>query len=179
MTLFQKQYRVETTRLTNWDYRNPGWYFVTLCTKGKKYTLGSLVDDHIVLSEARTIAEHELSVAATHYSDVLIDCAVVMPNHVHALIVIGGLHRYSPESAIAEFVNAGPHGRPSLATIVGGYKSAVTRHCYQDGIRSFEWQSRFHDRILGSNAAVTAVREYIRRNPENWGQDPDNIRLAG
>jgi hypothetical protein len=42
------------------------------------------------------------------------------------------------------------------------------------GISAFHWQPRFHDRILGSNAAVDAVRHYIHQNPENWLEDPDN-----
>jgi putative transposase len=119
------------------------------------------------------IAERELSVTASHYSNVSIDCAVVMPNHVHVVIVIEGLHQYSPTSAVIESLNAGPTGRPTLAAIVGGYKSAVTRHCHSQGIPKFQWQARFYDRILSSNVAVTAVREYIRRNPENWTQDPE------
>jgi REP element-mobilizing transposase RayT len=172
VTLFQKRYRVETARLADWDYRAAGWYFVTICTKGKKCTLGSVIDARIVLSPAGTIAEHEVSVAAAHHAHVSIDCVVVMPNHVHAIIVIGGLHRYSPASA-TESARVKPCGPPTLATIVGGYKSAVTRHCHLQGIRTFQWQPRFHDRILGSNAAVTAVRDYIRRNPENWSKDPE------
>ena len=173
VTLFQKRYRVETARLASWDYRATGWYFVTICIKGKKFTLGSVIDGQIVLSHAGTIAEHELSVTVAHYSNVSIDCAVVMPNHVHAIIVIGGLDQYSPMSATIESDRADPCERPTLAAIVGGYKSAVTRHCKLQGIPNFQWQARFHDRILASNAAVTAVREYIRRNPENWTRDPE------
>ncbi len=173
VTLFQKRSRVETARLAGWDYRTAGWYFVTICTESKKCTLGSVIDGQIALSQAGTIAEHELSVTVAHYSNVSIDCAVVMPNHVHAIIVIGGPHQYSPTSAMIESDRAEPCEQPTLAAIVGGYKSAVTRHCKLQGIQNFQWQARFHDRILGSNAAVTAVREYIRRNPENWAGDPE------
>jgi REP element-mobilizing transposase RayT len=174
VTLFQKRYRVETARLAGWDYRTAGWYFVTICTESKKCTLGSVIDGQIALSYAGTIAEHELSVTVAHYSNVSIDCAVVMPNHVHAIIVIGGLHQHSPTSAVIEAARAAPCEQPTLAAIVGGYRSAVTRHCKLQGVLNFHWQTRFHDRILGSNAAVTAVREYIRRNPENWTRDPEN-----
>jgi REP element-mobilizing transposase RayT len=175
VTLFQKRYRVETARLPSWDYRAAGWYFVTICTENKKCTLGSVSDGCIVLSHGGTIAEHELSVTASHYSNVSIDSAVVMPNHVHAIIVIDGLHQYSPASAVIQSNNAGPSGRPTLAAIVGGYKSAVTRHCRREGIPNFQWQPRYYDQILDSNAAVAAVREYIRRNPENWMQDSECV----
>ena len=173
MTLFQERYRIETPRLAGWDYRAAGWYFVTICTESKKCTLGSAIDGQIALSQAGIIAEHELSVAVVHYSNVSIDCAVVIPNHVHAIIVIGGLHQYSPTSEVIEAARADPCEQSTLAAIVGGYKSSVTRHCKLQGVRNFQWQARFHDRILGSNAAVAAVREYIRRNPENWTRDPE------
>jgi putative transposase len=177
VTLFQKQYRVETARLADWDYSAAGWYFITVCTKDKKCTLGSVIDGQMGLSRAGRIAEHELSIAVAHHSDVSIDCAVVMPNHIHALFVIGGLHRYSPDSAIAESVRNEVSGRPTLGMIVGGYKSAVTRQCHLQGLRRFQWQDRFYDRILGSNAAVKTVREYILQN-QKTGKKILNFRRS-
>ncbi len=169
MTLFRSQYRVETARFADWDYRSGGWYFITLCTKDKECSLGSMAGGKIVLSPAGTIAEREISSIAKHHSNVWIDISVVMPNHVHAIIVIDGIHQYSPDSRSVDHQPGA-----SLATIVGGYKATVTRRCRLEGIQDFQWQPRFHDRILGSNAAVEAVREYIRKNPENWQEDPDN-----
>ena len=169
MTLFRSQYRVETARFADWDYRSGGWYFITLCTKDKKCSLGSIVGAKIVLFPAGQIAECEISSIAKHHANVSIDTSVVMPNHVHAIIVIDSLHQYSPDSK-----SAGHQAGASLATIVGGYKAAVTRMCRLEGIPDFQWLPRFHDRILGSNAAVEAVRQYIRQNPENWQEDPDN-----
>jgi REP element-mobilizing transposase RayT len=169
VTLFGNQYRVETARFADWDYRSGGWYFVTICTKGKKCSLGSMIGGEIVLSPAGIIADREISSIAKHNSNVSTDISAVMPNHVHAIIVIDGLHQYSPDSK-----SVGHHPGASLATIVGGYKAAVSRMCRLEGIPDFQWQPRFHDRILGSNAAVEAVRQYIRQNPENWQEDPDN-----
>ena len=169
MTLFRNQYRVETARFADWDYRSGGWYFVTLCTKDKKCLLGSSVGGKIVLSPAGIIAEREIPFISQHHANIWIDTSVVMPNHVHVIIVIDGLHRYSPDSK-----SAGHQAGASLATIVGGYKAAVTRVSRLEGIPDFQWQPRFHDRILGSNAAVEAVRHYIRENPANWLEDPDN-----
>jgi REP-associated tyrosine transposase len=169
VTLFRNQYRVETARFANWDYRSGGWYFVTICTKDKVCSLGSAVDGEITLSRAGTIAEGKLFALATHYSSLRIDTFVVMPNHVHAIIVSDGLHQYSPDSMSAGFRPGG-----SLGEIVGGYKAGVSRTCHAQGISDFQWQPRFYDRILGSNAAVDAVRLYILQNPGNWQDDPDN-----
>jgi putative transposase len=177
VTLFENKFRVETTRLPGWDYRSPGWYFVTICTKDKRSSLGNIADGDVMLSPAGMVAEEEMKKLSNHYSNVSVDRFVVMPNHVHAIIVIDGQHRYSPNPAV--YQNSAPLAQGplpgSLSAIVRGYKAGVSRICRNQGIRGFEWQTRFHDRILPSNAAVNMVRDYIDKNPENWRDDPDHV----
>jgi putative transposase len=175
MTLFQGRYRVESTRLVDWDYSSRGWYFVTLCTRDKECSLADWVNGEIVLSAAGVIAEVEMKVISIHYSNVIIDQYVVMPNHVHAIIVIAGRHLHSPGHGV--FQPSQTH-QPSISTVIGGYKAGVTRKCHSQGIQDFCWQSRFHDRILRSNASVNAVRDYIDHNPQNWLEDPNNLSSA-
>ena len=170
MALFQNQYRVESTRLADWDYSR-GWYFVTVCTKEKKCSLGQAVDGQIMPSAAGLVAEAEMKAVATHYSNVIIDRYVVMPNHVHAIIVIEGGHAYSPVETRLAASPVGAHGR--LPNIVGGYKAGVSRICHAR-LLGFAWQARFHDHILRSNVSVNSVRDYIDHNPQNWLLDPDN-----
>ena len=88
---------------------------MTVCTKDKSGSLGSVVDGKIMLSPAATIAEREMSSIASHYSNVSIDVSVIMPNHVHAIVVIDGPHQYSPDSKSVGFQPG-----VSLATIVRG-----------------------------------------------------------
>jgi len=177
MTLFENRYRVESTRLTAWDYSLRGWYFVTLCTEDKKCSLGRTANGQIVLSDAGRIAETEMKAVSSHYVNVVIDRYVVMPNHVHALIVIEGDHIYSPVETRLAASPARTHGL--LSQIVGSYKAGVSRICHAKGISGFAWQSRFHDHVLRSNASVNAVREYIEHNPRNWLEDPDNPGTTG
>lgn len=170
MTLFQKQFRVETARRSGWDYSSRGWHFVTICTKGKTCSLGSVDDGRIVLSRAGAIAEAEMRHLAEHDSNMTVDRFVAMPNHVHAIVVIEGEHAYSP----AKGDGASPVStKRSLEDVVGGYKSGVSRHCHAAGIVNFAWQERFHEHILRSNTAVNGVRDYIDQNPANWAHDPD------
>jgi REP element-mobilizing transposase RayT len=111
-----------------------------------------------------------------HYVNVVIDRYVVMPNHVHAIVVIEGAHVYSlVETGLAPSP-ARRHGR--LAQIVGSYKAGVSRLCHAMGLSDFAWQARFHDHILRSNASLNAVRDYIDHNPQNWLLDPDNSDSA-
>jgi putative transposase len=175
MTLFQDRYRVESARLVDWDYSSRGWYFVTLCTRDKECSLAHSVNGGIVLSDAGVIAEIEMKAISIHYSNVIIDRYVVMPNHVHTIVVVDGRHLHSPGHGV--FQPTQTH-QPSISVVIGGYKAGVTRKCHSQGIQDFCWQSRFHDRILRSNASVNAVRDYIDRNPQNWLEDPNNLSSA-
>lgn len=106
-----------------------------------------------------------------HYNAVSLDSHIVMPNHVHAVVCIDGIHAHSPEGAIEEWrikLESDSRHLPSLGSIIAGYKSAVARKCHAVGIASFAWQARFYDHIIRGNHAVAAVREYIRNNPQNW-----------
>ncbi len=163
MALFQNRYRVESTRLEGWDYSSRGWYFVTVCTKDKKCSLGTALRDQIALSDAGVIAAVEMKAISIHYSNVILDRYVVMPNHVHAIIVIDGCHMYSPGHIVLQPTPT--CSKPSISAVIGGYKAGVSRKCRSQGIQDFHWQSRFHDHILRSNASVNAVRDYIDRNP--------------
>jgi REP element-mobilizing transposase RayT len=168
MALFRSQYRVKSARLENWDYSAAGWYFVTICTHKKACSMGRSDYRTIVLSEAGLIAATEMELVSGHYSNVLVDRFVIMPNHLHAIIVIEGPAVFAPSELKPGRVAV------SLSTIVGSYKAGVRRICGIRGILNFEWQMRFHDHILRSNASLNSVRDYIDHNPQNWLDDPDN-----
>ena len=87
MALFHNRYRAESARLASWDYSR-GWYFVTISTENKKCFLGHAVNGQVMLSNAGLIAEAEMKAVSSHQSNVIIDRYVVMPNHVHAVVVI-------------------------------------------------------------------------------------------
>jgi putative transposase len=178
MTLYKNAYRVETARLRDWDYRSPGWYFVTICTNAHRCTLGEISDGKIDLSAAGQIAKAELVRMPTHYANVCLDAYVIMPNHVHAIVILEDHHQFIPdamprndhERGSAPFVAR----LPSLSDVVGSYKAGVTRQCRVSGDHYFAWQPRFHDHILRGKASVAAVRDYIQNNPANWTKDAEN-----
>ena len=169
MTLYKKTYRVESTRSSRWDYRLPGWYFVTICTERHTCYFGEIVEAEMCLLRAGQIAHSGLLDLSKHYSNVKLDVFIVMPNHIDAIIVLEGAHYYSPDENIK---NAGLNGI-SLGNVVGSYKAGVTRECREAGI-PIVWQPRFYDHILRSQSSLAAVRSYIRNNPANWSRDPEN-----
>ncbi len=176
-----KGHRIETTRLRKWDYRWRGWYFVTMCTRQHACTLGKVSGVHVELSPIGLAAASALKGLPDHYSTVSVDCYVVMPNHVHAIIVLEGLHVFSPGARIpprverSDFPMCSPKAH-SLSSVVRAYKAGVSRWCRANGYEWFARQQGFYERILRSNASVNAVRDYIRRNPANWFLDRDHPR---
>ena len=61
-------------------------------------------------------------------------------------------------------------GKNTISSIIGGYKSAVTKHAHRLGIE-FEWQSRFHDHIIRNDAEYQRINDYIENNPQKWNDD--------
>ena len=85
---FQNKYRIPSARLQNWDY---GWnaaYFITICTQNRECDFGRIVDDQMILSEIGTIVQYHWNLIPTHFPFVELSDFVVMPNHVHGIILI-------------------------------------------------------------------------------------------
>jgi putative transposase len=179
MTLYQNKYRIESARLQGWNYGTPGWYFVTMCVRNHACSFGEITNSIVQLSPAGRIAKLELLNLPGLYQDVSIDRFIVMPNHVHMIVMIGGEHRFSPNPrrSADPSVNVGlivlPPKSVSLSSVVGSYKSGVTRLCHEKGL-DFAWQPRFHDHIIRTDASLNAMRDYIENNPANWSKDQEN-----
>ena len=75
-------------RMPDYDYSVPGWYFITICVKNRQCVFGDVVDGKMVLSRFGYIAKQSLKDVPKHYKHVRLDSYIVMPNHVHVIIVI-------------------------------------------------------------------------------------------
>ena len=140
----------KSTRIPYYDYSNNNYYFVTICTFDKKCIFGSTKE----LSCYGKIAADSIMEIEKHYSDVRIEKFVVMPNHIHIIIVIDGDHHST-----------------DLNTIVGAYKSGVSRkiHAMDSLIRV--WQRSFHDHIIRDQKDYERIWSYIDTNPMRWDKD--------
>jgi REP element-mobilizing transposase RayT len=175
MTLFRDKYRVESARKPYWDYTLPAWYFVTICTKDRRIHFGRVINAAVRLSAVGAHAVACWQKIPAHHRNVTLDEFIVMPNHVHGIVVIGGPERL-PELRKREKIKrvqalSSVHPEPgSLGAVVGSFKAAVTYWCRIQHLE-FGWQARFHDRIIRGKNSLRAVREYIRDNPVNWEKD--------
>ncbi len=109
-----------------------------------------------------------------------------MPNHIHGILILDGngnndgdgnvetTHALSLQSPTKQqtigqqrFQN---QGKNTISSIIGGYKSAVTKHANRLGFE-FAWQSRFHDHIIRNDDEYERIKQYIINNPAKWGDD--------
>jgi putative transposase len=75
-------------RLKGYDYAQPGAYFVTICTADRQPILGEIVNGAMRLSAAGRIVEQEWRRLVRHFPNIRLDAYVIMPNHLHGIIVI-------------------------------------------------------------------------------------------
>jgi len=172
---FQNKYRIASTRLQQWDY---GWrasYFVTMCTKNRDWYFGEVINGKMKLSEIGIIANALWLGIKNHAKNVELGEFVIMPDHVHGILILNNDFKVavntSPALSLSQktigqqrFQN---QGKNTLSSIVGSYKSAVTRLCNKSDLK-FAWQPSFHDRIIRDEVSFQRISAYIIRNPINW-----------
>jgi REP element-mobilizing transposase RayT len=88
MALFKNKYRIQSTRLRDWDYSNAGLYFVTIVTKNRVCYFGNIENGDMHLNELGKIAKQCFEKIPEHFPFVMLDVFVIMPNHVHGIIII-------------------------------------------------------------------------------------------
>jgi REP element-mobilizing transposase RayT len=170
-----------STRLRGYDYAQAGAYFVTLCVAGRLSLLGQVTAGEIHLSPAGTMVAEVWSGLDRHYP-VGVDAFVVMPTHVHGILVLG-------EDCDGDGLRHGstaPAPSLSLSTLVQRFKT-FTQHEYGRGVASQGWprysgrlwQQRFYDHVVRSERDLAAIREYIANNPLQWQLDRENPERLG
>lgn len=173
---YLNKYRVNSTRLKYWDYSNPGMYFVTICTKNFRCWFGDIVEGEMMLNELGNIADYEWKKTGELRNNIILDEFVIMPNHIHGIICITDVETRRAVSLPENKNKFGPLKKGSLSTIIGSYKSAVTRSIRKHYNSNFKWQPRFYDHIIRDETALENIQHYIRQNPENWDKDKNLIQ---
>lgn len=181
MTQEFKGYRVESARYRDWDYRHNGYYFVTICTHERQPCFCTIEHEHIVLSALGQIVQRCWLSVPAHHVHVGIDAWVIMPNHVHGIIILdhGMAGPISLESAgaterIRTTAQAIAPKAGSLASVVRSFKAAVTKIAREQGCKWNGWQARYWDRIIRNDDELLRIREYIVHNPKKWELERDN-----
>ena len=250
---FKGKYRNESARLQNWDYGSNAAYFITICTKDREPYFGEIINGKMHVLPAGAIAHVLWYEIKNHAKNIELGEFVVMPNHVHGILILNGkndgvvgtthdddvsgtthdddvsgtthdddvvgtthdddvvgtthdddvvgtthdddvvgtTHALSlqqqsntipPVGAghalpqrVEPPINPGQkrfqnQGKNTVSSIIGSYKSAVTKYCNRLGL-NFAWQPRFYDHIIRNDKSFQKISEYIKNNPANWSGD--------
>ena len=185
---YQNKYRIPSARLQNWDYGWNGIYFIPICSKNRRHYFGEIVNGVMRLSNIGVIADifwHEIK---NHSKNIELDAFVVMPNHIHGILVLNGddggdddggrdvacnvstSNTSNMEFPKNEFMAKISPKSDTVGRITGSYKSAVTKHDHRLGYE-FQWQSRFYDHIIRNDREYDQIKNYIINNSINWHDD--------
>ena len=176
----EKYSKRKTIRLKQYDYSNNGWYFITICSYNRENIFGDYnknvgaalvsarnnVSTHMELSIIGQIIDKQWNDIKNQYGNIELGQYVIMPNHIHGIIIIN--NRAQTSSA------------PTISQIIRSFKSKCTNeyliYLKRNNIQMHVhiWQRSFYDHIIRNDKSLHKIREYIINNPLTWGTDNNN-----
>ena len=167
-------------RLKGYDYTQAGAYFVTICTQGRECLFGQVVEGKMRVNPFGEIVVWAWNDLPNHNPHVELDAFVVMPNHVHGIVLI-----------VDDLVGAGSEPAPTMAMVT------TRRHGLPEIVRQFKtfsarrinalrgtpgatvWQRNYYEHIIRNDHSLQRIREYITTNPLRWHLDRENVHATG
>jgi putative transposase len=161
--------RRRSLRLQAYDYAQAGAYFVMVCTQNRTCLFGEVTDGAMRLNSAGELAATVWNSMVERFPDIELDMFVVMPNHLHGIIVLSDSGRAATRAA------------PTVGDVVGAFKSLFTLR-FIEGVKSKRWpafdrrvwQRNYYEHVIRDERDLARVRRYIDENPLRWEFDQDN-----
>jgi putative transposase len=170
--------RRRSIRLVAYNYSLPGAYFVTICIKDRKSILGNIKNGNVDLSPIGEIAHQCWKEIPNHFNYVELDAYIVMPNHLHGIIILNkdcrGVQLNARKKKTSNFYKSISPERVTLSVIIRTYKAAVTTKCRKRKYHFLEWQRNYYEHIVRNEDVLSRIREYIVNNPLQWKFDKEN-----
>lgn len=171
-------------RLPQYDYTQAGGYFVTMCTFEHLCLFGKIQNCTLSLNDCGRIAHECWEKIPTIYSHIQLDEFIVMPNHIHGILIIDDKRRMKRDAQRGDQRNEGWANQreeerarqclaPTLGVVIGQFKSVVTKrmNALRDTPGTYVWQRNYHDHIIRDEMDLNRIRKYIRDNPREWKND--------
>ncbi len=201
MTYNPDHHHRRSIRLRDYDYSGAGAYFITICSWKKECLFGEIGDGEMLLNECGEFIMKCWDTIPAHFPHVETDEFIVMPNHVHGIIVlsdVGAQFIASSRKAAAENQGIPGEGAMNHAPTKGnGMKIGIINHAPTVGeiVRAFKarcthaittmrktsgvpvWQRNYYEHVIRNERELGAIREYIRLNPLKWNEDEESPGL--
>lgn len=147
----------QAMRLATWDYSQYGAYYITICTKDRmpifrRGAHGAPASAFPGLTQIGEITDRAILEIPAHYANVIVDQYVVMPNHIHMILVLkdGGRTLCAP----------------TISRVIRMLKETVTKRAGRP-----IWQRSYYDHIIRDEQDYLRIAQYIMTNPEKWHRD--------
>lgn len=154
-------HRRKRVRLEGYDYRQPGSYFITICTEQRLPLLGEIVNGDMRPNDVGRMVKQVWASLAQSFRGISLDAMVLMPDHLHGIVTLG----WDPDAPAT----------PALGDVVRYFKGRSTTRYFAgvreqgwDPVPGRLWQQRYFDRIVRSQHELDAIRTYIEANPMRW-----------
>jgi REP element-mobilizing transposase RayT len=164
-----------SVRLTGYDYAQSGAYFVTICSHRNREVFGCVRGETVQHNAYGQIVGDCWTEIPQHFPHVELDGWIVMPNHLHGILLVT-----TDTFASGVLPQFGTSKRGSVAIIINRFKGAVTRRVTalrreQNRAPVIVWQKSFHDRVIRDARELEIKRRYIAENPIRWGAGMRNL----
>lgn len=189
-----KRHHRSSIRLKGYDYSGEGLYFVTICTQERERVLGEIKDGRMVLSGFGEIAKRCWEEIPGHFENVGLDEYIIMPNHVHGVILLQEVPRRDEVTSSLQvasplqvpsfhtWVSETESQRliinrsPTLGQIVAFYKYRSTKliNVTRNVPGTRFWQRNYYEHIIRDDNDLDRIRKYINDNVAKWSEEKDN-----
>lgn len=188
---FNGYHNRKSIRLQGYDYSQPGYYFITICTgKHAEPLFGEIKKQQMILNEYGNHAQQCWGAIPQHFPNVIIDEHIIMPDHVHGIVrivdhtnTVGvqnvGVQNVEPlqndtrqNKHQNQFQHIIPH---SIGSIIRGFKIGVTKLIRRQQPGMVVWQRGYYEHIIRNEKSLFNIRNYIRNNPRNITRKAKNL----
>jgi REP element-mobilizing transposase RayT len=161
-------------RLRGYDYSRPGVYFITICTAEGEPLFGEIRSGQMIRNDAGNVLAEIWAHLPQRFPNIALDAFVVMPNHVHGVVVFDkpGINQKQGAASSA------PTTVVALGRVVRSFKSesAIRVNAILKTSGRFVWQRNYFEHIVRTGKDLDEIRQYIHDNPLRWDSDPENAR---
>jgi len=175
----------QSIRLRGYDYTNAGMYFITLCVQERLFLFGNIINYQMQLNSAGQMLLRTWEGIGETYPGVATDRFVIMPNHMHGIIVLlAGQLGPGPvpsEQRCKVLAADPPVEQTPLYDVIKRFKT-YTATLYREGVRGEGWQPYagklwqrgYYEHIIRDAKSLGEIRYYIINNPRRWQFDREN-----
>ena len=172
-----KRHHRRSIRLQKYDYAQPGGYYVTIVTFQRDLLFGEIVNEEMNLKDHGRVVDECWCAIPEHFPNLELGMYVVMPNHVHGIIVIRAGDISSARRGTIYRAPTEKFGKPvigSIPTIIRTFKASVTRRLGREFNVTNIWQRNYYEHVIRDQEDWERIHDYIESNPAMWENDEEN-----